>query len=249
MISCRKVREMLTAYALGELELSQHRKVEAHVEGCIGCRQELKAMEQDVLRLSSVLKSEILPPSGLMDGMASMLPAQTKRRSIHWMGWTSACTVACAITMFFWFRPSDPVPLAKLEALNVADLAVPAKLHANTASQVAERLTRETGVAVQPISIAETDQFQGGGCVRFSGKDLPVLVYRIQGTRIAVYEVATDTVQMSGMRPMEVHGRKFFCCSHNGGAVVALSDEGRTYILSGKMQEMELAMTALTIIT
>jgi anti-sigma factor RsiW len=43
--SCREWRELLGAYALGHLEGDERAGLEAHLEGCAGCREELAALE------------------------------------------------------------------------------------------------------------------------------------------------------------------------------------------------------------
>jgi len=43
--SCREWRELLGAYALGHLEGDERAGLEAHLEGCAGCREELAALQ------------------------------------------------------------------------------------------------------------------------------------------------------------------------------------------------------------
>ena len=245
MMNCKKTRQLLAAFTLGELDLGLHRKVEGHVTGCKDCASELKSVERDVLKISSALGSEILPPPGLMSGMAAMLPNRPRRWSLcvqsarPILAFATACVLMC-VAFLAWPRHAAPV-----EALALADAGMQMSLMTDSDASVARSLARRTGVDVTPISLSPKDRFEGGTCVRLNGREFPVLLYSLDGKRVAAYQVDADALRTNGMTPMQMGGRKFFCCSHNGGALVAFTSGKRAYVFSARMDEMSLTRLAM----
>lgn len=245
MMNCKKIRQLLAAFTLGELDLGLHRKVEGHVAGCPDCANELKSVERDVLKISSALGSEILPPPGLMTGMAAMLPDRPRRWSLRIpsarpvLAFAAAC-VFMLVTFLSWPRHAAPV-----EVLALADASMATSLMTDSDAGVARSLARRTGVDVTPISLSPKDRFVGGTCVKLNGRELPVLLYSLDGERVAAYQMDADALRTNGMTAMQMGGRKFFCCSHNGGALVAFTSGKRAYVFSAKMDEMSLTRLAM----
>jgi hypothetical protein len=244
-MNCKKVRQLLAAFTLGELDLGLHRKIEGHVTCCKDCANEMRSVERDVLKISSALGSEILPPSGLMIGMAAMLPDRPRRLGLRIPSVRPVLAFAAACVLMFvaflaWPRHATPV-----EALALADASVPMSLMTDSDASVARSLSRQTGVDVSPISLSPKDRFEGGTCVKLNGRELPVLLYSLDGKRVAAYQMDADALRTNGMTPMQMGGRKFFCCSHNGGALVAFTSGKRAYVFSAKMDEMSLTRLAM----
>ncbi|HYQ78374.1 MAG TPA: zf-HC2 domain-containing protein [Solirubrobacterales bacterium] len=81
--SCREWRELLGAYALGHLEGDERAGLEAHLEGCAGCREELAALQPVALMLphADPARFELTPepPPELGRRIAATIEAEKQR--------------------------------------------------------------------------------------------------------------------------------------------------------------------------
>lgn len=75
------------------------------------------------------------------------------------------------------------------------------------------------------------------------------MFYNLDGKRVAYYQVGADSLRTTGMTPMEMGGKKFFCCSHNNGALVAIREGNKAYVFSGRMDEISLARLAMKVVS
>lgn len=73
MSTCRHIATMLTAYAGGELSAFERRRVEAHLEACAACRQELHRER----RLRERMRA--LPPAVCPDRVVAAITAAVDR--------------------------------------------------------------------------------------------------------------------------------------------------------------------------
>ena len=107
---CREWRESLGALALGQLPEEQRVALEAHVEGCAGCRTELQAL-QGVARLMPLadpgrFDSVPAPPASLADRVMAKIGAErrTERRRQWRLGLAlSGATAAVAAALLAIF--------------------------------------------------------------------------------------------------------------------------------------------------
>ncbi|MDR3689573.1 MAG: zf-HC2 domain-containing protein [Fimbriimonas sp.] len=242
-MNCRKVRELLTAYALGELDLGLHRKVATHLHGCEACMNESRAVVRDVLRISSALKADILPPAGLMASLELSLPPQQVPMRSRVLPYSLSLGAICLVLL--WIFTNRLPNVHQIEALALADAPVPSRLMVDNDTKVATALIKETGLHVTPIPVSGADRFEGGTCISVSGSDLPVMMYRIGGKRVTCYQVDSACLRTHGMKAMEMMGRKIFCCSHGGGALVVIERDHLAFVFSAPMDEMSLARVAM----
>ena len=60
-LPCQEMVELVTEYLEGGLSRSQHRRFEAHLEGCENCTEYLRQMRATI-RLTGSLRSEDMTP-------------------------------------------------------------------------------------------------------------------------------------------------------------------------------------------
>jgi hypothetical protein len=81
--SCREWRELLGAYALGHLEGDERAGLEAHLEGCAGCREELATLQPvaQMLPHADPARFELAPepPPELGRRIAATIEAEKQR--------------------------------------------------------------------------------------------------------------------------------------------------------------------------
>ena len=116
---CREWRELLGAYALGHLEGDERAGLEAHLEGCPGCREELAALAPVARMLphADPARFELAPepPPELGRRIASTIEDEKRRaqrrRRRTWggfaLGGATAAAVA-AILLLFVFGGGEP---------------------------------------------------------------------------------------------------------------------------------------------
>jgi anti-sigma factor RsiW len=119
---CREWRELLGAYALGHLEGDERAGLEAHLEGCADCREELAALAPVALMLphADPARFELAPqpPPELGRRIAATiegekLQAQQRRRRRTFGGFAfggAAAAAVAAVLLLFVFGGSDPDP-------------------------------------------------------------------------------------------------------------------------------------------
>lgn len=104
---CRPWRELLGAYALGHLATDERVALEAHVDGCAACREELEELRPVVGALPAAdaahLGAPPSPPAGLGDRVATAIRdarrAQVKRRWRLGVAGVAAAAIVVATTL------------------------------------------------------------------------------------------------------------------------------------------------------
>jgi anti-sigma factor RsiW len=108
--SCREWRESLGAYALGQLPDEEQIPLEAHLEGCRGCRTELEALNATARLLPladpDLFGSAPTPPASLGERIAATIGAEqkaTRRRRRRFglaFGGVAAAAAAAVLAIF-----------------------------------------------------------------------------------------------------------------------------------------------------
>jgi hypothetical protein len=107
--SCREWRESLGAYALGQLPDEERLPLEAHLEGCRGCRAELEALSATARLLPladpDLFGSAPTPPASLGERISATIAAElkTKRRRRRFglaLGGATAAAAAAVLAIF-----------------------------------------------------------------------------------------------------------------------------------------------------
>lgn len=129
---CREWRESLGAFALGRLPEDEHATLEAHLEGCPGCRAELEAIDAvaRLLPLADPERFDAAPdlPPALADEVVATIRAERRslrrrrlRLGLALSGATAAVAAALAI---FVLSGGEEHP-----ARQVSFESLPGKLH------------------------------------------------------------------------------------------------------------------------
>ena len=117
---CREWRELLGAYALGHLEGDERAGLEAHLEGCSGCREELAALAPVARMLPHADPARFgpapQPPAELGQRIAATIEGekqrtQQRRRRRAFGGFAlggAAAAAVAAVLLLFVFGGSSP---------------------------------------------------------------------------------------------------------------------------------------------
>lgn len=100
MNDCADVRTALGVYMLGALDPGERSQVEAHLEGCPACRDELAGMAGLPALLGRVDEAQLEqiagPPPELLDGLLARAAERRRDGSARWGAWRRARAVGPA---------------------------------------------------------------------------------------------------------------------------------------------------------
>lgn len=117
---CREWRELLGAYALGHLEGDERAGLEAHLEGCAGCREELAALAPVARMLphADPARFELAPQpppelgrriAATIEGEKQQAQQRRRRRAFGGLAFGGAAAAAvAAVLLLFVFGGSSP---------------------------------------------------------------------------------------------------------------------------------------------
>ncbi|HUU60759.1 MAG TPA: DUF3160 domain-containing protein [Phycisphaerae bacterium] len=107
-MDCPKARDHLELYLLGELPLALRRAIEAHLDSCVSCRQELQLASAVLKTLDEELA---VPPDGgaLVEKIVARVERSDRRRKrMLWVQGIAAAAVAACIVLAVWLWPAPP---------------------------------------------------------------------------------------------------------------------------------------------
>jgi len=109
-MECRKARETWTAYLDGIMALEEKRAVDAHLQGCFACRQDLGAMRRVVELGRDVPEQE--PPADLPDRVMAAVGREprlrNKPRLAPVMKWVVSAAAVVLLMIVIWPRQEKP---------------------------------------------------------------------------------------------------------------------------------------------
>lgn len=116
---CREWRELLGAYALGHLEGDERAGLEAHLEGCAGCREELAALAPVARMLphADPARFELAPQpppelgrriAATIEGEKQRAQQRRRRRTFGGLAFGGAAAAVAAVLLLFVFGGSSP---------------------------------------------------------------------------------------------------------------------------------------------
>lgn len=146
----RELREMLGWYAIGRADESERIRVEAHLDGCPQCREELHELQGTVVGLSLVdadrLDERPAPPPELGDDVVAHVlaarPVPARRRTVPML--LAAAVVALLVggTVGWLVKPAPAVLAAPLEP-------VPVQTNDTTVTASADVIPHTWGMEIQ----------------------------------------------------------------------------------------------------
>lgn len=113
-MSCAEARDRLSDYCDGELSSTERIELEAHLDSCSACREELEA-ERELLRRAAAWRRDLDPPRDLWPGIEARIshrPASVVRGpwwSVSRAGLAAAVVVAAAVLLLLFRGVETPV--------------------------------------------------------------------------------------------------------------------------------------------
>jgi outer membrane lipoprotein-sorting protein len=113
MTACEEVRAQLGAYLDGELDDAARAETALHVEACIDCRNELRALEatRGALRgrFEAWIEEAPPPPDAVLDRSERWPPLESKKRSIMMKSLTGIAALIVLTASIYFLIPGEPV--------------------------------------------------------------------------------------------------------------------------------------------
>jgi Anti-sigma-K factor rskA, C-terminal/Putative zinc-finger len=119
-----QLRDLLGPYVMGALGPEEEREVEAHLEECPSCREEVADLRLAHERLTDLVNMEETPPPELKDRLLTGMPRRETRR----VPLVAAAAILCALAVlgvlyYTGFFAPDEVASANLQATDLAPKA------------------------------------------------------------------------------------------------------------------------------
>ena len=116
-----QLRDLLGPYVMGALGPEEEREVEAHLEECPSCREEVTDLRLAHERLTDLVNMEESPPPELKDRLLTGMPRRETRR----VPLVAAAAILCALAVlgvlyYTGFFAPDEVASANLKATDLA---------------------------------------------------------------------------------------------------------------------------------
>ncbi len=117
----RELRERLGAYVLGALDPEERIEVEAHLDGCSSCRDELSRLSPlppllDRVTVEEVEQGVLRPPAGLLDGLLARVQQEQRRDRRRLRAWQAVAASLAAVALVLWAPWQTQSPLDALVA-------------------------------------------------------------------------------------------------------------------------------------
>lgn len=145
----RELREALGAYVLGGLDPSQRHDVEAHLQTCPECREEVADLAALPPLLGRLRPDEAIgeltsAPVDVLDGVMVAIADERRRLNTSMWAWRAATAAAVLALVFAWQPWTSPPAEDAIQAQ-----AQPAAPAAQETSGVADAYAWEWGTTVQ----------------------------------------------------------------------------------------------------
>ena len=119
-----QLRDLLGPYVMGALDPEEEREVEAHLEECPSCREEVADLRLAHERLTDLVNMEETPPPELKDRLLTGMPRRETRRVPLVAAAAILCVLAVLGVLYYTgFFASDEVASANLQATDLAPKA------------------------------------------------------------------------------------------------------------------------------
>ncbi len=222
----------LHAYADEELDATDARVVEAHLESCADCRAELAGIRELKAALHALDFSE-LAPEGLAAGIQARV-RQARERTL-WGGAGGGLLVACIAGALFVMVAPSPVRDAIRHHQNATMAMV-----SGDRREVKPWLTAQLGFAPPVLEKAADCTMLGARTDRLGHKPASAVTYSCEGHRVDFYAVADRSPDAPLTLPHVVAARDAHVVTWQRGRLTcyAVSDapEPRLLALAGYIQ-------------
>jgi hypothetical protein len=172
-MECPRVRDLLADYSVEMLEARQQRQVDAHLDGCADCREELRILNAVVVLVEE--HGALNPPVGLFNGVRNRIEAGdfVRERPAWWAIFLTPPARAGAMAMAMGAvvlglvvptgpsRVQQPLPIHVTETSSMAsgDLASSIRQHAMSAVEgpLADRVAWEAMAQIAAQNVPDED--------------------------------------------------------------------------------------------
>jgi len=99
-----ETRDLLGPFVMGDLDPTEERAVEEHLEGCTSCREEAEALRLAHERLVEFAAASEAPPPHLKDRAVASLPRPAPRRTVP--PWAAVAAAVFLVALGLAYGPS-----------------------------------------------------------------------------------------------------------------------------------------------
>lgn len=239
MIGCRYVRERLSAYALGDLDRRDEQQIDGHLANCPQCAEEAIRARSEVSKISDLLSTDLMAPSGLMDSVQNAIAEPKRRPRLSWRLAPVALAVACAL----WFATVRLNGRPGATTLELDNLLAHQELF-----QPHQPHMIDQGIDVHPVNIQLPEaKFVGCENCPLATGSARVFCYRIADQPISAIELPLETVKLEDQDRRIVDGKELYCCTHGGKSIVAARRGDKVILLLSPMDGNRLAGLAASL--
>lgn len=265
--TCRGVEQLLETFADGELEPAQTLAMEAHLEGCARCSEQLvflQAMQASTRR--AVYRDAEPTPDFLARAQQALFEEErrqdtervTRRWSHGWRGTLSAVAMAAAVLVWLGVRGADESVQRErsggVSQALVADLSMDGALdrlidyHSSPPQpQVTEtnqlvHFEPNVGVRIRAPRLDEYGaHWEGGSLVPVVDQQAAYLRYRMPGHRVTVYVFDARKVTVYQRLEKRVIGEHpIYVGQWRGYSVAAKENRGVGYAMTADLDDQAM---------
>jgi hypothetical protein len=237
-----RVRELVAAFADGELVREHSREVEEHLDTCATCRREL-ALQQDIAR---ALSREPTPGASVslrrrIAWLGEPEPSQSRRWNWRWA--TAAAAVVAAIfagTLVVMHRGAPGRPPAEIPLLRDA-LADCSRVMGRNFPKKADLAALSASVPFPVRTLVRPDaELFSTWKTTLAGAPAAGLAYRWRGIVVVQYAVATEMIGREPEVARALSRGGFYTAVHSAQSVVAVLEAGSGTVVIAEASPEEL---------
>jgi mycothiol system anti-sigma-R factor len=251
-VDCREVDKFLQVYIDGELDESDRRRLQEHLDDCDSCR-EVADYERRFKQAVKVRWPRSTAPDSLKERVVeAMSNAEKKapgrhrfRRRLVFSSVPAAAALALVIT-FTWTVTSGFSPLVK-EAVLQHSTEPPVEVSSSDRSAVEEWFRKKVDFHVAlPRFTHSRINLVGARLSHLAERQAALVSYRNGGDRFSLF-VLTDTGgNLEGKRCKKIESTKFCISEQRGYTVVLWRSRGLMYSLVGDSDPREMLRVIAT---
>ena len=260
-MTCGEVREYLFAFLDSELDAPLSIELQRHLEHCPDCAREAEIERGVGKQLARTIDAASAAAPVFDDSLGGMFTHD--QHMARWVGpshghrtifgrrmLATAAAVLLVVGAGLWFGLGDGG--AGRDAPRFVDLAVgdfthflekgsPLQIASSDDREVAEWLTRQTGIAlVLPIPADARCKLIGGRKCKIEGRPAAFAVYEMGGVPASLLVVAAQGTELEGMERVLHRGRIHWVDRCRGYTVVACLGDGLVYAAVSTLGQDEL---------
>ncbi len=264
----QKVRDNLTDYLLGELDVAEHDAIRAHLASCPECAAEEAKVRTLLTTVEQALRMDIRAPEDFADRVMNRIPAREFTTTpVHRRFFTPLAAVAAALVIFafvFHFRKLPAVTSPSITATEATlTPAVMMAFHQQIASGAssmplasvdpgaeATSLSERAGYALIPVTINDANVHVAGANVStLMGKPVAVWKLMLHGKPMTLMQMGQNQARLPKLVPMPfpAQNRLLLCGATGDCQYVAWHQKNMTFVLVANMPEKDVDRTALEI--